>query len=80
MDYQQQNDAISAPLISPPIKPFLRIQAVKCATGLGKSAIYQKVKEGSFPAPVKLSSRAVGWRYEDIQKWIDERIQSREKL
>ncbi len=52
---------------SPPI--FLRLPAVLRATGLGRSTVYRLVAEHRFPAPVKLASRAVGWRHDDVRQW-----------
>lgn len=53
---------------------ILRLPDVIRRTGLSRSAVYQKVKEGNFPAPVSLGLRAVGWIDEEIDSWIDQRI------
>jgi len=42
--------------------------------GLGKSSIYEGVKAGTFPSPVKLSRRAVCWSSVSVDAWISERI------
>jgi prophage regulatory protein len=42
--------------------------------GLQKSSIYEGVKNGTFPAPIKLSRRAVCWPESHIAAWVDERI------
>ena len=59
-----------------PKKPgkLLRLPAVEERTGLKKSSIYAGVKAGTFPAPVRLSARAVGFREEDLDRWICERV------
>lgn len=59
-----------------PAKPgrLLRLPAVLELTGLGKSSIYAGVKAGTFCVPYRLSARAVGWREEDINRWISERL------
>ena len=59
-----------------PAKPgrLLRLPAVMERCALGRSSIYAGVKAGTFPAPVRLSARAVGWREEDIDKWVSERV------
>jgi prophage regulatory protein len=61
---------------SPPAKPgrLTRIPGVMERCGLGRSSIYAGVKNGTFPAPVRLSARAVGWREEDIDRWVSERV------
>jgi prophage regulatory protein len=41
---------------------MLRLPAVLKVTGLGRSTVYRMVAEHTFPAPVKLAKRAVGWR------------------
>jgi len=52
---------------------LLRLPAVKEATGLGRSTIYRMIAEHTFPAPVKLAKRAVGWRQEDVREWTNGR-------
>jgi prophage regulatory protein len=53
---------------------FLRLAEVKRQVGLGRSAIYQKVKAGEFPAPISLGARAVAWLSDEIEAWIDSRV------
>ncbi len=48
---------------------FLRLPAVTRLTGLGRSTIYRLVAEDKFPSPVKLSSRAIGWHWADLERW-----------
>jgi prophage regulatory protein len=40
---------------------ILRRPHVEEATGLSSSTLYAMMAEGTFPRPVKLSKRAVGW-------------------
>lgn len=50
---------------------LMRVPAVKQATGYSRSSIYALMKQGKFPAPVKLSGGgAVAWRSSDIAAWI----------
>lgn len=53
---------------------LLRLGQVEGCVSLKKSSIYAGVKSGTFPAPVRLSVRAVAWREEDIDRWISERV------
>jgi len=55
---------------------ILRLPAVKERTGLSRSTIYLRISEGSFPAPVSLGGRAVGWIEAEIQGWVEDRIQA----
>lgn len=54
-------------------KAILRLPAVRALTGMSRSWIYDSVKKGTFPAPVALSARAVGWTEAAIAEWIDQR-------
>lgn len=53
---------------------FLRLPEVKKLTGLGRSTIYLKISQGTFPASVSLGDRAVAWIDAEINQWIAERI------
>ena len=55
---------------------FIRLAEVKERTGISRSAIYAAVKDGTFPKPVQLGSRSIGWLESEITKWIDQRVQS----
>lgn len=55
---------------------ILRLPAVKARTALSRSTIYLRISDGTFPKPISLGGRAVGWVETDIQQWIDERIQA----
>ena len=58
---------------------ILRLPAVKARTGLSRSTIYLRVAEGTFPKPVSLGGRAVGWVEDEIQSWLAERIAASRK-
>jgi prophage regulatory protein len=58
---------------------ILRLPAVKTRTGLSRSTIYLRVSQGTFPRPVHLGGRAVGWVEEEIQSWLAERIAASRK-
>jgi len=49
---------------------IMRRTEVESETGLSRSTIYQRVKAGTFPAPVKLGERSVGWRVADIEAFL----------
>jgi len=40
------------------------------------STLYYLVNKGTFPAPVKISERAVAWRESEVLDWIDSRERS----
>jgi prophage regulatory protein len=51
----------------------LRRPQVEQITGLGRSTIYEWMKDGRFPLPIKLGARAVAWRQADILAWLESR-------
>jgi prophage regulatory protein len=55
----------------------LRLKQVLERVGLGRSRIFELVKEGGFPRQIRLSLRAVGWLESDVEKWISDRVASR---
>lgn len=55
---------------------ILRLPAVTARTGLARSTIYLRVSEGTFPPPVRLGARAVGWVEAEIEDWLNCRIDS----
>ena len=54
---------------------ILRLPAVKTITGLSRSTIYLRIAYGTFPKPVGLGGRAVGWLEAEIQEWLQRRIE-----
>lgn len=52
----------------------MRLKQVCKQTGLAKSTIYKLIKQGSFPAPIKLSTRASAWVVAEVDAWLDEKI------
>ena len=64
-----------------PLERFLRRQQVSELTGLRTSSIYEGVKAGTFPRPVKLhpeSKRSpVAWLESEIRDWQAARIAER---
>lgn len=54
---------------------ILRRPQVEARTGLSRSTIYASIKAGTFPAPISLGPKAVGWVDSDINNWIAIQIQ-----
>lgn len=55
---------------------LINIKTVAAATGYGRSAIYERVREGTFPKPIRLGQRCTRWRVADVQAWLDQAVQS----
>ena len=58
---------------------ILRLPAVKDRTGLSRSTIYLRISEGSFPKPISLGSRAVGWIEAEVNDWVNHKIKASRK-
>lgn len=58
---------------------ILRLPDVKTRTGLSRSTIYLRVSEETFPQPVKLGARAVGWLESEIETWLQDCIEETRK-
>ena len=71
-----------------PQKRFIRLPEVLTRTGYGRTSIYRKMEEGSFPRSVKLGSpledpnvfdsRAVAWIEHEVDQWIESMIEENE--
>ena len=58
---------------------ILRRREVERRTGKRHSSIYADISEGTFPKPVPLGKRAVGWVESEIDAWITDRIAARDQ-
>ena len=58
----------NAPSAAPDTE-FLRLPAVIRRTGLSRSTVYRLISKQKFPDPVQLTSRSVGWRCVDLDRW-----------
>ena len=52
---------------------LLRLNEVRTRTALARTTIYRKMREGSFPEPLKVGVRAVRWRESEIEDWLASR-------
>ena len=74
--------------IQSPQKRFIRLPEVLSRTGYGRTSIYRKMEDGSFPRSVKLGgpledpnafdSRAVAWIEDEVDQWVESRIEERD--
>ena len=52
---------------------ILRRPEVEQIVGLSRSTLYAMMAENTFPKPIKLGKRAIGWPDNVIAGWIEER-------
>ncbi len=53
---------------------LLRQKQVSARTGMARSTIYLRMAEGTFPKPVHIGERSVGWLESDVEAWIQARV------
>ena len=52
---------------------ILRFKQVQEETGLSRSTICRRVRQGKFPAPIDLGNNLLGFYAEEIAAWIEDR-------
>jgi prophage regulatory protein len=65
---------------------ILRRKQVEARTGLSRSSIYAKIRgtrqgefDPTFPKPVSLGARAVGWIEAEVDAWLSAQIKKSRK-
>jgi prophage regulatory protein len=58
---------------------IIRRKQVEARTGLSRSTIYKRVSDGTFPKPVSLGARAVGWIEAEISEYLARLIETSRK-
>jgi prophage regulatory protein len=53
---------------------LLRRKDVENAVGLKRSSIYELMKKGEFPRPIRIGLKAVGWLEHEVEDWLTERV------
>ena len=74
--------------IKSPQKRFIRLPEVLSRTGYGRTSIYRKMEDGSFPRCIKLGGpledsnafdcRAIAWIEDEVEQWMATRIKERD--
>lgn len=57
---------------------ILRLPETIKKTGLSRSTIYLRIKSNSFPEPVNLGERSIGFIESEIDDWIEQRMLDRD--
>lgn len=58
---------------------LIRLPEVLKIVAMGKTRLYAKVADGSFPKPIRLSERQVRWALVDVIVWV-ERLRRHEQF
>jgi prophage regulatory protein len=56
---------------------IIGIERVIEKTTLGRSTLYTYMRDGKFPASVRLGDRHVGWVEAEVDGWLQARINAR---
>ena len=49
---------------------LVRLPEILKLTGTTKATIYNWLRAGRFPRPLKMGPKAVGWRWTDVKAWL----------
>ena len=55
---------------------ILRFREVCWMIGLSRTTLWRKVRDGEFPAPVRLGANSIGWRRSAVEGWLSDREQN----
>ncbi|MFE8072008.1 AlpA family transcriptional regulator [Marinobacteraceae bacterium S3BR75-40.1] len=58
----------------------LRLAEVQDKTGLARSTLCKYVDAGTFPRPIYLGGRAVGWIDSEVHEWLLEKQVERDMI
>ena len=50
---------------------IVRLPEVMRMTGLGESTIHRRYRDGTFPRPLRLGAKAIGWRREEVLESVE---------
>jgi len=56
---------------------ILKLPEVMRLTALSRSSLYSFIKDKTFPKPVPLGSRSVGWVEKEVADWINQKAEMR---
>ena len=58
---------------------ILRRKQVEARIGLSRSTIYERIKAGTFPEPISLGAKSVGWVESEVDAWLSSQIEKSRK-
>ena len=56
---------------------LLRLKQVQQKIPLSKPEIYRRLKNGTFPQPVRLSQSVVAWVEAELDEWVVSKMEER---
>jgi len=61
------------------IERILRLPTLLAAIDISAATLWRWVKDESFPKPISLGGRSVGWLQSEVQAWVKARVMLRNK-
>ncbi len=55
---------------------LIRLREVLAICGMSRSSVYDAIKKGEFPAPVKLCGRSSAWVWSEVIHWVENCIRT----
>jgi prophage regulatory protein len=55
---------------------FIKLIEVLAISGKSRSSVYDAIRKGEFPAPVKVGGRASAWIKSEVLQWTQDRIRA----
>jgi prophage regulatory protein len=55
-------------------KNLLKLPQVRARCAISRSAIYQRITDGTFPRPISVGARAVAWIEDEVDEWIERQV------
>jgi len=52
---------------------LVRLKEAIRLTSFSRSSIWRGIKDGTFPAPIKIGKRAIAFRQSELEQWIKSR-------
>jgi prophage regulatory protein len=49
-------------------------------SGLGRTSIYKFMEDGRFPMSISLGERAIAWEVSEVEEWVLDKIEKRNKI
>jgi len=53
---------------------ILRFKEVRKVTGLSRTTIWRKERDGTFPSRRRISSNCVGWLRSSVENWVRDSV------
>ncbi|XGA78580.1 AlpA family transcriptional regulator [Halomonas sp. CH40] len=66
-------------MAQPTRKALIKRREVQARTALANSTLYRLMQKGEFPQSIQIGPRSVAWVEDEVDQWIEERIEAARK-